>query len=160
MFVWRTRPITKIDVARHLLLEHALRDPLLRLAGRLDRRVRPRPPLRLRPLRPRRVALQLPPSPPRQARASILRSLPYALRAGLAHLAMLAVMSFDGGVFLAAVAAQAAGFLAFTGGALGKPEEARGPHVGEGHHGSASRELLIRGGSKVGGEILDIHMMT
>lgn len=37
----------------------------------------------------------------------------YAVRAGLAYMVMLAVMSYNGGVFLAAVAGHAVGFFVF-----------------------------------------------
>ncbi|XP_030445571.1 copper transporter 1-like [Syzygium oleosum] len=65
----------------------------------------------------------LPPAKPGVA-AGILRSLLHAVRMGLAYLAMLALMSFNGGVFLAAVAGHAVGFLVFS-----KPEEAGGPYA-------------------------------
>ncbi|KAK3409929.1 copper transporter 1 [Eucalyptus grandis] len=58
--------------------------------------------------------------------AGALRSLLHALRMGLAYLAMLALMSFNGGVFLAAIAGHLIGFMAFA-----KPEEVRPPLAGK-----------------------------
>ncbi|KAK3206384.1 hypothetical protein Dsin_020430 [Dipteronia sinensis] len=45
--------------------------------------------------------------------AGLLQTTVHALRIGLAYLVMLAVMSFNGGVFLAAVAGHTLGFLLF-----------------------------------------------
>ncbi|OVA17742.1 Ctr copper transporter [Macleaya cordata] len=45
--------------------------------------------------------------------AGFARTLMHTIRVGLAYLVMLAVMSFNGGVFLAAVAGHSIGFLVF-----------------------------------------------
>lgn len=45
--------------------------------------------------------------------AGTLRTAMYTLRSGLSYLVMLAVMSFNGGVFLAALGGHAVGFLVF-----------------------------------------------
>ncbi|XP_073147444.1 copper transporter 6-like [Henckelia pumila] len=49
----------------------------------------------------------------RGAAAGLLQSLMYALRIGLAYLVMLAVMSFNGGVFLVAIGGHSVGFFFF-----------------------------------------------
>ncbi|XP_010520242.1 PREDICTED: copper transporter 2-like isoform X2 [Tarenaya hassleriana] len=45
--------------------------------------------------------------------AGLVQTAVYTLRTGLAYLVMLALMSFNGGVFLAAIAGHAVGFLVF-----------------------------------------------
>ncbi|XVF68867.1 hypothetical protein PTKIN_Ptkin11bG0035700 [Pterospermum kingtungense] len=49
----------------------------------------------------------------RHVAAGLVQTLLHALRVGLAYLVMLALMSFNGGVFLAAVAGHTMGFLLF-----------------------------------------------
>ncbi|XP_022730900.1 copper transporter 1-like [Durio zibethinus] len=53
------------------------------------------------------------PGSTRHVAAGLVQTLLHALRVGLAYLVMLAIMSFNGGVFLAAVAGHALGFLLF-----------------------------------------------
>ncbi|XP_065869385.1 copper transporter 1-like [Euphorbia lathyris] len=45
--------------------------------------------------------------------AGVIQTLMHALRVGLAYMVMLAIMSFNGGVFLVAVAGHTLGFLLF-----------------------------------------------
>lgn len=49
----------------------------------------------------------------KERRSRILQTLMYAVRIGLAYLVMLAVMSFNSGIFLIAVAGHAIGFFFF-----------------------------------------------
>ncbi len=45
--------------------------------------------------------------------AGVMQTVMYTVRSGLAYMLMLAVMSFNGGVFLAAIAGHAVGFVIF-----------------------------------------------
>ncbi|XVE79497.1 hypothetical protein DITRI_Ditri14bG0063900 [Diplodiscus trichospermus] len=53
------------------------------------------------------------PGSTRHVAAGLVQTLLHGLRVGLAYLVMLAIMSFNGGVFLAAVAGHTLGFLLF-----------------------------------------------
>ncbi|XP_051120514.1 copper transporter 6-like isoform X2 [Andrographis paniculata] len=75
--------------------------------------------------------------------APLLRTALHVVRTGLAYLVMLALMSFNGGVFMAAVAGHGAGFFLFgrkrfdrpattTTGDSGKLDDARGGRGGNG----------------------------
>lgn len=56
----------------------------------------------------------------------LLQTVMYTVRVGLSYLVMLAVMSFNGGVFLAAVAGYGVGFFFFGSRAFNKPPVAQG----------------------------------
>ncbi|XP_074266375.1 copper transporter 6-like [Silene latifolia] len=62
--------------------------------------------------------------------AGVLLTVLHAIRMGLAYFVMLAVMSFNVGIFIVAVVGHALGFLAFTSGVFGsgldQEEEGRG----------------------------------
>ncbi|CAA2984065.1 copper transporter 6-like [Olea europaea subsp. europaea] len=58
--------------------------------------------------------------------AGLLQTLMYAIRIGLAYMVMLAVMSFNGGVFLVAIAGHTVGFFAFGSRFFKKPSPLAG----------------------------------
>ncbi|CAI0540367.1 unnamed protein product [Linum tenue] len=62
------------------------------------------------------------------------RTAMHGVRAGLAYMVMLAVMSFNGGVFLAAVAGHAVGFLVFGSRVFKKDDDGVGLDGGDYRH--------------------------
>ncbi|XP_075639133.1 copper transporter 6-like [Castanea sativa] len=59
--------------------------------------------------------------------AGLMKTAIYTLRSGLAYMVMLAVMSFNGGVFLVAVAGHAVGYVIFGSRAFKKSRGSSGP---------------------------------
>ncbi|OWM68774.1 hypothetical protein CDL15_Pgr024961 [Punica granatum] len=59
----------------------------------------------------------------------VAKTMVHAIRMGLAYLIMLALMSFNGGVFIAAIVGHMVGFLIFGSGAFGKRGELQPPYV-------------------------------
>lgn len=55
--------------------------------------------------------------------AGVMQTAMYSVRSGLDYMVMLAVMSFNGGVFLAAVVGRAVGFLLYGSRTFRKPGE-------------------------------------
>ncbi|MQM17155.1 hypothetical protein Taro_050125, partial [Colocasia esculenta] len=62
-----------------------------------------------------------------RAAAGVVQTAVHAVRVGLAYLLMLAVMSFNVGVLIVAIAGHAAGFLLFSGAVFGKPGPGESP---------------------------------
>ncbi|CAI0540273.1 unnamed protein product [Linum tenue] len=66
--------------------------------------------------------------------AGLIQTAMHGVRAGLAYMVMLAVMSFNGGVFLAAVAGHAVGFLVFGSRVFKKDDDGVGLDGGDYRH--------------------------